>query len=189
MKKAVLAALFLVYSGAVLAQTWTLDKSHSKLGFAITHLMISNVEGSFKNFDAKITSSKDDFTDAVIELTADVNSINTENEQRDTHLKAPDYFDAAKYSTLSFKSKSLKKVADKKYKLSGDLTLHGVTKPVVLDVVSNGTAVHPYTKKTIGGFKVTGVIKRTDFGIAAETPAAMLSDEVTLTANTEFVKE
>jgi polyisoprenoid-binding protein YceI len=189
MKKTVLA-VFLVLSGiGVFAQTWSLDKAHAKLGFSVTHLMVSNVEGSFKSFDAKITSSKEDFSDATIELTADVNSVNSENDQRDTHLKSPDFFDAAKYPTLTFKSTSFKKVGDKKYKLLGNLTMHGVTKPVELDVTLNGTAVHPYTKKTIAGFKVSGILKRSDFGISPSSPAAMLSDEITITSNAEFIKD
>ena len=189
MKKALFFILFVATSASVFAQTWSVDKAHSKLGFSITHLMVSSVEGSFKTFDAKITSSKDDFSDAVVELTADVNSIDTDNEGRDKHLKSPDYFDAATYSTATFKSTSFKKVEDKKYKLIGNLTLHGVTKPVELDVTLNGTAVHPYTKKTIAGFKVSGTIKRTDFAIAPSTPGAALSDEVTISTNAEFVKE
>jgi polyisoprenoid-binding protein YceI len=189
MKKIVFVFLFVAFASvSAFSQNWSLDKTHAKLGFSITHLMVSSVEGNFKTFDAKIASSKDDFSDAVIELTADINSINTDNDQRDEHLKGPDFFDAAKYSTLTFKSKSFKKVSDKKYKLVGDLTLHGITKPVELDVTFNGTAVHPYTKKTIAGFKVTGVIKRSDFAIAASTPTAALSDEVEITTNAEFVK-
>lgn len=188
MKKTVLSILMLVTAAISYGQTWTLDKAHSKLGFSITHLLVSDVEGGFNSFDAKITSSKDDFSDAVIELTADVSSVDTDNAERDEHLKKPDFFDAAKYPTLSFKSRSIKKVNDKKYKLKGDLTLHGVTKPVELDVVFNGTAVHPYTRQTIAGFKVSGVLKRTDFAIASEMPPAMLSDEVVIATNAEFVK-
>jgi len=189
MKKLNLLFALLLTAGATFAQTtWTLDKAHSQLGFSITHLMVSDVEGKFKNFDSKIVSSKDDLSDAVIDLTAEVGSISTENADRDKHLQSPDYFDAAKFPTLTFKSKSFKKVDGKNYKLVGDLTLHGVTKTVELDVKFNGTAVHPYTKKTIAGFKITGTIKRADFGIGAGTPAAVLSEEVTLDANAEFVK-
>lgn len=189
MKKTVLSVLFLMFAAVVFGQHWSLDKSHAKLGFGITHMLVSDVEGSFKSFDAKITSSKEDFSDAVIELSADVNSIDTDNEQRDEHLRKPDFFDAAKYPSLTFKSKSFKKIADKKYKVTGDLTLHGVTKPVELEVVLRGTTVHPYNKKTVAGFKATGVIKRSDFAIASTMPAAMLSDEVAIVANAEFVKE
>jgi polyisoprenoid-binding protein YceI len=190
MKKLVMIlAVLVMMSFRAADTTWSLDKAHAKLGFIVTHLMISDVEGSFKNFEAKITATKDDFSDAIVELTADVNSIDTDNEQRDTHLKTPDYFDAAKYPTLTFKSKTFKKVADKKYDVTGDLTLHGITKTVSLEVTGGGSAIHPYTKKTITGFKVTGKFKRSDFGVGASVPAAMISDEVTLNANAEFEKQ
>lgn len=189
MKKILFSALVLAAGLNASAQKWTYDDSHAKVGFTITHLSISDVEGAFKKVTSTITSSKDDFSDAVIDLTADVNSIDTDNDKRDEHLKSADYFDAAKYPSLTFKSKSFKKVADKKYKLSGDLTLHGVTKPVDLDVTYNGTAIHPYTKKTLAGFKITGTIKRKDFGISPGTPDAVLSDEVKIVANAEYIKE
>src|SRR5687767_3259509 len=111
MKKIAFAIVFLLSGTVVFGQTWSLDKAHAKLGFSVKHLLISNVEGNFKSFDAKITSSKDDFSDAIIELTADINSIDTDNDQRDTHLKGADFFDAANHGTLSFKSRSFKKVA------------------------------------------------------------------------------
>jgi len=189
MKKVMTAAAALFISVASFAQTtWTLDKSHAKLGFSVTHMLISEVEGSFRDFDAKFTASKDDLTDAKIELTAQVASVNTDNADRDKHLQAPDYFDAAKYPTITFKGKAFKKVGEKDYKLSGDLTMHGVTKAIELDVVFFGTAVHPYTKKTVGGFKVTGTLNRKDFGVGADTPSAALSDEIQIRANVEFVK-
>jgi polyisoprenoid-binding protein YceI len=189
MKRNVLVVVLLVLASSSFAQKWTLDQAHSKLGFSITHLMVSSVDGNFKSFDASISSSKDDFSDASVELTADVNTIDTDNEKRDAHLKAADFFDASKFPTLTFKSSTFKKVADKKYKMTGNLTLHGVTKPVELDVTFNGTAVHPYTKKTIAGFKVTGTIKRSDFVVGSDTPGAVVSDEVAIEANAEFVKE
>ena len=189
MKKATILAALLVSSSIIFGQSWSLDKAHSYLGFRYTHLGIAELDGSFKITDARFTSSKTDFTDAVIELTGDVNSINTGNEQRDGHLKSPDFFDAAKYPTFTFKSTSFKKAGDKKYKLTGDFTMHGVTKSVTLDVVFNGTTTHPMSKKTIVGFKITGIIKRSDFGIASSMPSAMLGDEVGLQAGTEFVKE
>ena len=167
--------------------TWSLDKAHAKLGFTVTHLAVSEVEGWFKKFDATVTSSKDDFSDAVVEMSADVNSINTENDQRDTHLKSPDFFDAAKFGTLTFKRKSFKKVKDNLYKITGDLTMHGVTKSVELDAIAR-TGVHPMTKKNIAGFKISGTLKRSDFAIGASMPTAMLSDEIIIIANAEFAK-
>ncbi len=186
MKKITLLASVLFTSLTTFAQTWTVDKAHAKLGFTAVHMMVSDVEGWFKSFDAKVTSSKSDFTDAVIELNADVNSINTDNEKRDAHLKSPDFFDAAKYPTLTFKSKSFKKVDDKKYKLSGDLTMHGVTKPVVLDVTFNGTNTQMKSTKKIAGFRVSGTLKRADFGIGANMPGAVVGDDITLISNVEF---
>jgi polyisoprenoid-binding protein YceI len=190
MKKIILsaAALFLLAT-AGFSQTWNWDKPHSQLNFGITHMGISEIDGTFSDVTAKITSSKDDFSDAVVELTADVNSINTGVEQRNNHLKSPDFFDAAKFGTLTFKSTSFKKTSGKNYEVAGDLTFHGVTKPVVLKATFNGTVVNPQSKKTVAGFKVTGTIKRMDFGIATGFPATMLSDEVALNANAEFVKD
>jgi polyisoprenoid-binding protein YceI len=189
MKKIILstAALFLL-AGSLFAQEWSLDKAHSQVNFGITHMGINEVGGRFGSVTAKFTATKDDFSDAAIELTADINSINTGSEQRDNHLKSPDFFNAAQFGTLSFKSTGFRKVSDKTYELTGDLTLHGVTKPVTLTAVLNGTATNPMNKKTVAGFKVTGTIKRTDFGIGSQFPSAMLSDEVSLVANTEFVK-
>lgn len=188
MKK--LIALFTVaalFAFKPVADTWNVDNAHSKLGFSISHMMVSDVEGSFKTFTATITASKEDFTDAVVELSADVASVNTDNDRRDNHLKAPEYFDAAQHPKLTFKSTSFKKVADKKYKVAGNLTLKGITKPVTLDATMRGP-VKGMQGKTIVGFKVTGTINRKDFDIAAKAPAAMLGEEITLNANTEFVK-
>ncbi len=189
MKKINTLLAMLLIAGASFAQTWSVDKAHSKVGFSVVHLLVSDVDGSFKNFDAKITSSKEDFSDAVIELTAEAASVNTDNEKRDEHLRGADFFDATKFTTLTFKSKSFKKVSGKNYKVVGDLTLHGVTKSVELDVILNGTTVHPYTKKTIAGFKIKGAIKRSDFAVGAGTPSAVVSDEVTINANAEFAKD
>jgi len=183
------AAFITLFSTAGFSQTWNWDKAHSQLQFGIQHLSISEIDGSFGSVTAKITASKDDFSDAAVELSAEVASISTGNEQRNTHLKSPDFFDAAKYPNLTFKSTSFKKTGAKTFEVAGDLTFHGVTKPVVLTATLNGTTVNPQSKKTIAGFKVTGTIKRTDFGIAAGFPSSMLSDDVALNANAEFVKD
>ncbi len=172
----------------VAPNTWNADKAHSKLGFVITHLMITDVEGSFKNFESTITATKDDFSDAAITLTADVNSVNTEDDKRDAHLKSADFFDAEKFPKLTFKSTSVKKLAGNKYKVSGLLSLHGVTKPVTLDATLRGVTTNPMSKKATAGFKVSGTIKRADFALGSKYPNAMLSDVITLNANTEFVK-
>lgn len=192
MKK--LLVLFVAASAALFAfkpvepATWVADKAHSKLGFSITHMMISDVEGSFKNFESTIVSSQADFSDAVVSLSADVNSVSTDDEKRDGHLKSADFFDAEKFPKMTFKSTSVKKAGANKFKVSGLLTLHGVTKPVVLDATLRGVNVNPQSKKSVAGFKVTGTIKRADFNLGTKFPTAMLSDEIALTANTEFIK-
>ncbi|QMW01059.1 YceI family protein [Spirosoma foliorum] len=187
MKKATLLAALLFSSVGAFAQTWTLDKAHSNLNFTVTHMMLSEVDGKFTNFDVKMTSAKDDFTDAQIDFTADVNSINTNQEKRDGHLKSADFFDAAKYPTLAFKSKSVTKVSGNKYKVTGDLTMHGVTKPVTLDAVLKGPVTNPQNKKTLAGFIVTGEVKRGDFTLGS-APAAVVSDEIAIRASGELVK-
>ena len=187
MKRITMMMAAIMITAATFAQGWTLDKAHAKLGFTITHLMVSDVEGTFKTFDITLTSSKEDFSDAVVTLTADINSINTDNDKRDAHLKSPDFFDAAKFPSLTFKSKSFAKVSGKNYKLTGDLTMHGVTKTVTLDVVYNGTIIHPMTKKPVAGFKISGTIKRSDFGVGGAM-TGVLSDEVTIIGNAEFDK-
>lgn len=187
MKKVVLVAALLFSTVGAFAQTWTLDKAHSNLGFTVTHMMLSEVDGKFQDFDVKMVSSKPDFTDAEIDLTANVGSINTNQEKRDGHLKSADFFDAEKYPALTFKSKSISKVSGNKYKLMGDLTMHGVTKPVTLDAVLTGPVTNPQNKKTLAGFKVTGEVKRGDFTVG-KAPAAVVSDEITIRASGELVK-
>jgi polyisoprenoid-binding protein YceI len=189
MKKAsIFVAGLMMTAATTFGQTWTVDKAHAKMGFSISHMMVSDVDGSFKNFDASITSAKPDFSDAVFTVTAQTNSIFTDNDKRDEHLKGPDFFDAAKNPEVTFKSTSIKKAGNNQYKVYGNLTLHGVTKPVTLDLSFKGPTEHPMNKKQVAGFKVTGTIKRTDFNIASSTPSAMLGDEVTIIANGEFQK-
>jgi len=191
MKKTVsLAVLLLAITVGASAQAWTVDKSHAKLGFGITHLMISDVEGNFKAFEATITSSKDDFSDAVFEISADIAAIDTDNEMRDKDLQSEGYFDAAKFPKLTFKSTSFTKVEGNKYKLVGDLTLKGVTKPVELNVTINGPIERKGrdgSARKVIGLKVGGTFKRTDFGVG-KPGGAMLSEEVTIIANGEFIK-
>ena len=170
------------------AGTWKADASHSNVNFSIVHLGISDVDGSFKKFDATFTSSKEDFTVAVFEFSADVNSISTNDEKRDGHLKSPDFFDAAKFSTLTFKSKTVKKVAGDKYTMIGEMTMHGVTKLVNFEAVIK-KGVNPMSKKNIVGVRVTGVVNRMTFGLAASMPEAMLSDAVMVKASAEFSKD
>jgi polyisoprenoid-binding protein YceI len=189
MKKLLFILLALVQLSAFAQSTWKNDKPHSKLTFTVTHLGISDVAGLFKDFDVTVHATKDDFSDAVFELSADVASINTEVEMRDNHLKSPDFFDVAKYPKMSFKSTSLKKTAKNHYKLAGNLTLHGITKPVTMDLWYRGNVVNPMSKANTAGFQLTGTIKRSDFAFGEKFPAPMLSDEVKIKADGEFVKQ
>ena len=184
------AAFLLLVSFTVVNNiTWSVDGAHSRLGFTVNHLGLADINGSFGAFETKISTTKPDFSDAVVELSGDVSSISTGISMRDDHLKKADFFDAEKYPQFSFKSNSFKKGAGKNYIVTGDLTLHGITKPVTLNAVLNGTATHPMTKKEMSGFKVTGIIKRSDFGIGGGFPAPMLGDEVNIIADLEFSKE
>ncbi len=164
---------------------WTMDKNHSKLGFTVTHMAISEVEGWFKIFDAKITTTGDDFSNAVVEMTADVNSVNTEIEQRDNHLRSVTFFDVANFPTMTFKSKTFIKVSDTNYKVTGDLTMHGVTKTINLDVLCR-VGKNPQTQKPVAGFKITGTLKRSDFLVGTTMATAMVGDDISLLANAEF---
>lgn len=187
-KKTLLLIALAIGSSGAFAQVWKMDKAHSKLGFTVTHLLISEVDGNFKDFDVVINSAKDDFTDATIELSANINSIDTDNERRDGDLKSANWFDAAAHPTMTFKSKSIKKVADKKYTLTGDLTMHGVTKPVTMEMAVLGVREHPRTKKPMAAIKVTGKINRVAFGVGSDNTATV-GDEVEIRGVGEFTKE
>ena len=190
MKKILILSTVVLFQLSAMAQdAWKSDKAHSQLTFSVLHMGLSDVMGLFKDFNATITSAKPDFSDAVIEMTADVASINTGVEMRDNHLKTADFFDVATFPTMTYKSTSVQKAGADKYTVTGDLTLHGVTKPVTMDLWYRGTSTNPKDKKMTSGFQLTGTIKRTDFGIGAKFPAAMLSDEVAIKANGEFGKQ
>jgi polyisoprenoid-binding protein YceI len=191
MMKKILSLLMISLVGTGLyAQTssWKSDPMHSQLSFSTTHLGISDVDGLFKKFDATATGSSADFSDAVFELTADVSSIDTEVEMRDKHLRSADFFDVEKFPTMTYKSTGIVKAGDNKYKLTGNLTLHGVTKPVTMDLWYRGTIVNPQSKTPTAGFQLTGTIKRSDFGIGEKFAPPMLSDEVKIKADGEFKK-
>ncbi len=188
-KLSLIAAAFVALTAfTTLSNTWKNDDAHSQLGFTVKHLGISDVSGTFNDFDVTVTSSKPDFSDAVFELKSKVASIDTRVEARNNHLKSADFFDAEKFPELSFTSNSIKKSGKNKYKLGGELTLHGVTKPVTLDLVYTGSVVNPMSKQLTQGFQVTGTIKRSDFGIGGGFPEAVISDEVKIKADGEFVQ-
>jgi polyisoprenoid-binding protein YceI len=185
MKKISVFLVALLISASVSAQKWSMDKAHSKMTFTVTHLLMSEVDGVFKSFDANINSSKEDFSDAVFELTADLKQVTTNNDMRDGHLQKEDMFNTEKFPTLSFKSTSIKSLGGKKYELKGNLTIKGVSKPITLELTHIGNGVNRQGKK-LAGFKATGTINRTDFGVGA-MPSAVVSDEVELRTSAEFV--
>ncbi|NML20692.1 YceI family protein [Pseudoflavitalea sp. G-6-1-2] len=172
--------------------TWTIDGAHSQVSFKVKHLVISTVTGKFKTFEGTVESEKDDFTDASIQFSADVNSVDTNNEGRDGHLKSPEFFDAAKYPLLSFVSSSMEKKSGDEYVLKGNLTIKGTTKPIVLDVEFGGVQKNMYGN-TVAGFELSGKINRQDFGLTwsavTETGGLVVSDEVKLHINVELIKK
>lgn len=196
MKKLLItAATSLLVMSANAQVNWKVDASHSKLGFSVTHLMVSETEGKFKVYEGSVNSKSEmDFTDAKIEFSADVASINTEDEKRDGHLKSPDFFDAEKYPKITFKSTSMKPSAKSKttYILTGDLTMHGVTKKVTFTATGASKIVKDPYGNIKNGFKVLGTINRKDFGLtwnmALEAGGVIVSEDVKIDLNIELNK-
>jgi polyisoprenoid-binding protein YceI len=170
---------------------WVIDPAHSEIHFKVKHLVISNVTGSFDKFDATVLSNGDDFTNAQIDFKADVNSINTNQADRDNHLKSPDFFDAAHHPELTFASKSLRKNGDNGFILTGDLTIRGTTKPVELEGEFGGIVKDPYGN-TKAGFELNGKINRKEFGLQwnaiTEAGGMVVADEIKLMMNVELAK-
>ncbi|MGX5688074.1 YceI family protein [Arcticibacter tournemirensis] len=193
MKKIILFAVVLLLNTGLFAQTkWTADKVHSTVKFSVSHLVISEVEGQFKNFEGTIASKSADFNNSAITFNIDVKSIDTENSDRDKHLLGPDFFDADKYPQMAFKSTSFKKLSGNKYLLTGNLTLHGVTKPVKFNVTYGGTAKDGYGN-TKAGFKASTVINRFDYNLKwnalTEAGGATVGKDVTIELKLEFAQQ
>lgn len=183
-------AMAFLFSVSIYAQdTWMADKAHSKVTFSTVHNTISDVAGLFNSFEAQIVTSEENFSDASFEVEIDVNSIDTEVKMRDDHLRSADFFEVEKYPKMTFKSNSIKK-ADQKghYKVMGDLTIKDVTKPVTLDLWYRGT-IQNDQGKSIAGFQVTGTIDRIEYNIGTGFPNALISEEVTIKVDGEFIKE
>jgi polyisoprenoid-binding protein YceI len=172
--------------------TYKIDAAHSEITFKVKHLMITNVTGNFTKFDATMESAAADFSDAKISFDADVNSISTNNADRDGHLKSDDFFSAEKFPTLSFKSTSFKNNGGSDYTLTGDLTIRDVTKSVSFPVEYGGTATDPYGQVK-SGFEIAGKFNRSDFGltwsVVTEAGGVMVSDEVKLHLNVQMIKQ
>lgn len=172
--------------------TYKIDAAHSEITFKVKHLMITNVTGSFTKFDATLTTENDDFTNASISFEADVDSISTNNEQRDGHLKSDDFFGAEAHPKLTFTSTSFTKKSDDEYSLVGDLTIKGTTKNVELNVEYGGTATDPWGQVK-AGFEISGKINRKDFGLTwgavTEAGGVVVSDEVKLHLAVQMIKQ
>ncbi len=175
-----------------MAITWKLDPMHSDVQFKIRHLMVTNVTGAFKKFDVTAETETDDFSSAKnIEFTADIDSISTNDEQRDGHLKGADFFEAEKYPQLKFTSTGYQKNGDEAT-LTGNLTMKGVTKPLTVNVEYGGSVVDPYGRSK-AGFTVTGKISRKEFGLTwgavTEAGNVVLGDDVKFTCEIQLVKQ
>jgi polyisoprenoid-binding protein YceI len=172
------------------ATKWTVDRSHSNVKFSVIHLVVSEMEGSFKVFDGTVEHTKADMSDAKINFTVDVNSINTDNENRDKHLKSDDFFNAEKFPSMTFASTSFTPVGGNKYKLAGNLTIRDITKPVIFDVTFGGIATS--TRGDKAGFKAKTTINRFDYNLkwdrATEAGGLVVSKEVDVTVFVEMNK-
>ena len=190
MKKMNLMAAFLLVAGFATAQTtWKIDKNHSKVGFSVVHMVVSEVEGKFNDFDASVISKSDDFNGAEVEFSAKVASIDTDNERRDGHLKSPDFFEAEKFTDIKFKGKLEKQGG--KYVVKGQFTMKDVTKDVTFDVTYGGTINTGRGFKA--GFKLSGVVNRQDYGVKwankLQDGGAVVSDDVTIICKIELDKQ
>ena len=179
-------------TATIVKTKWNLDPTHSEIGFKVKHMMITNVSGSFGKFDVKTETEENDFSTAIIDFTADLNSLTTGNADRDNHLKSGDFFDAANYPELKFVSAKLEKKDDENYVLHGNLTIREITKPVKLDVVLGGIGKDPWGNEK-AGFSVTGKINRTDFNLnwnaALETGGVLVGEDVKIHAEVQLIKQ
>lgn len=189
---AVLALAASLFTGQALAQSteWAIDASHAYIGFSAPHMVVSEVEGQFKTFSGKVMLDEKDLTKSTVEFSADVASIDTDSADRDKHLKGPDFFDASKFPKIVFVSESIKK-AGKGYKITGNLTMRGVTKKVTLDATISQVVVNPWGK-SVRAVKVTGKINRQDFGVSwnksLDKGGMVVGDEITMNVKLELNK-
>lgn len=180
--------VFAVSSALAQTSTWTIDKNHTQANFQIKHLGVSTVRGSIGGASGKIVWDEKDPSKSSVEATLDANTINTNNDARDKHLKSPDFFNVAANPTLTFKSTAVSGTAGK-LTITGDLTMAGVTKPVTLDVDGPAPPQKGQGGKSITGFSATGIVKRSDFNIGSKFPGAMLGDDVKFTLDIEASKD
>ena len=187
-----LAILFALVTISSAQTNWAFDKSHSKIGFSVSHLVITDVEGQFNEYEGTVVAPGEGFENAKINFSADIASIDTDNEKRDEHLRSDDFFNSAKFPKLKFEGKSFIKTDGNNYKLVGDLTIRDVTKEVELDVVHNGTVKDPWGN-TKAGFSLEGVINRFDYNLkwdaTIETGGLVVGEDVTILGKLQLVKK
>ncbi len=192
MKKMILTAALTVSSFA-LASTWEVDSAHAAANFSVKHMMVSNVNGSLGDVTGKVEVDDKDVTKSKVDVTIDVKGLNTKQTKRDDHLRSPDFFDVEKFPTATFKSTKIEKADGAKLKVTGDLTLHGVTKSVVLDGELTNEVTNPFSGAKARGFSGTTTINRKDFGLgwnkALEAGGVMVGEDVKVAVETELVKK
>lgn len=171
---------------------WAIDPMHSEIQFKVKHLVISTVTGKFNAFDGSFEMEGDDFTTAEAEFSAEIDSISTGVADRDAHLKSDDFFNAAEFPKLTFKSTEVKRITDQHFQMTGDLTIRNVTKPITLDVFYNGTVEDPYGN-TKSGFEITGNVSRKDYNLkwnaVTEAGSVVVGDHVKLELNVQFAQQ
>lgn len=172
---------------------WALDNAHSNVDFSLRHMMVSKVKGSFNNFSANIEANPNDLTTASLNFTIDVASIDTRQADRDNHLRSADFFDVEQFPNLVFTSTSIEKTGNDKYAVTGDVSLHGVTKPETFTVTFEGVAKDPMSGAEKAGFSVEGAIKRSEYGLtwnaALETGGVLVGDDVKVSMEIQVAKE
>ena len=173
------------------AEPWTFDLAHSRVGFSVRHMMVSNVEGSFHEVKATVDLDDKNPTKSTVEFTITTSSVDTQNADRDKHLKSPDFFDVTKFPSMTFKSTKIVGAGKNKFKVTGDLTIRDVTKPITLDVTLSDPVTNPWGK-TVRGVEASGKLNRHDFGLnwnkTLDKGGVLVSDEVKLAINGELDK-
>jgi len=196
MRRAFAIVLFTAVAAgtAAAAETvWEIDPAHSSVQFSVRHMMVSNVRGEFRKVSGTVRGDETDPTKAQVEATIDTTSIDTRNEKRDSHLKSADFLDTEKFPTMTFKSKKIEKTGDRRYKVTGDLTLHGTTREVVLDVEGPTAPMKDPRGNLRAGAEATAKINRQDFGItwskALDGGGVMVGDDIDVTIDVEGTKK
>ena len=186
-----LAGIALMVPGLSRAATWKSDSAHASVQFAVRHLMVATARGTFDKFDVTAVIDEDDISRSSVDATIEVASINTRNQKRDDHLRGPDFFDAAQHPTITFKSKVVEKIQDYSYKVTGELTLMGITREVVLDVTGSPQAITDLRGKPRLGGAATTTINRTDYGLSRnsvlESGGVAIGEQVEITIDIQLV--